>query len=160
MADPQRVLVLGIAAVGLAGCERAEPRTSSPPSPSVELSESTSLAIHQANQDDPGPKPPPAPPALPGAAWFRGLSSAQQQGVRLICKRREEDPCIGLLRRLERDDPYVVAEASFAPEDSSKIDRRCRQMYGAPRGCNTPLVVSFDGGAIDLLPASSARFAF
>jgi hypothetical protein len=59
---------------------------------------------------------------------------------------------------------------AFTPEETARyepvkpllgreMERHCTQVYGRPRGCNTPLLISFDGAAVTFVHDGGA-FAF
>jgi hypothetical protein len=149
--------------VALAACERADP----PPAVHLQLpveSELTSLSLRSTtNVEKPPPAPPPpAPP--PGSGWFRGLSGARARAAAYICRERASDGCMAMPGRVGirvvEDDKLQAALDQFDPSETNRLEHHCRQVYGRLPGCNTPLVVVFDGGAVPLAPAGAARFAF
>ena len=137
----------------LAACERAgqEPPTE-PPAPTLEADRLVPEVIddHKARVEHP-------PPLPPGAAWFHRLSQGEQRDVEWVCKNERRDPCWGALRPLSQADR--ARRAGVEPLLGRDFERHCTQEMGRPRGCNTPLVVAFDGEAIAFRTDARA-FAF
>jgi hypothetical protein len=108
--------------------------------------------------------------------WYLRLATSLQIEARMICRRLSADPCAGAHVRSE--DPDVVeADDSFVPLARRRPDplgtalvhfsHQERDLYtfceesGQPiAGCMTPLVVAFEGQAIEFTPANADRFAF
>ncbi|MBV8761966.1 MAG: hypothetical protein JO257_32025 [Deltaproteobacteria bacterium] len=140
-----------------AACERAgqEPPTEAP-LPTLEAEPLVPEVIEAQRSRVEHP-----PPLPPGAAWFHRLTAREQQGVEWVCRAERNDPCWGPHGRglrvttAEEDARYDAV----APLLGRDFERHCTQELGPRRGCNTPLVVAFDGEAIAFRQDARA-FAF
>jgi len=129
----------------LGACERAGQQSpGEPPAPTLEADR----LVPQVREADKArvEHPPPLPP---GAAWFHRLTSHEQQDVEWVCK-AEHEPCwaphgMGLRVTSAAEDARYDAVAPLLGRD---FERHCKQERGPRPGCNTPLVVAFDGEAI------------
>jgi len=125
----------------LVACERAEPPPAVPSLPPVSPEE---LALNVIERERaPVEHPPPEPP---GAAWFRRLTTSEQHDVDYACRMRAMNPCFGLLA-VKGEDSSALETARRYDENVS-FERHCEQKFGPQRGCNTPLVISFDGAPV------------
>lgn len=130
-----------IAALGLlAACERAEPppaEPSVPPSPPEQVTPKI-IVEDRSHVEHPPPEP-------PGAAWYRRLTGGERAGVDWVCRNEREDPCWGPngLRMFTPQETARYEKVAFLTT-SRDYERHCTQLYGPRRGCNTPLVISFD----------------
>lgn len=132
-----------IAALGLlAACERAEPPPAQPPLPPSPPEQVTPKIIVEDRSHVEHP-----PPLPPGAAWYRRLTGVEQKDVNWVCRNEREDPCWGALRPLSRQD-NDRRQSVAALLTSRDYERHCTQLFGPRRGCNTPLVISFDGAPV------------
>lgn len=137
----------------LAACERAEPppaQPSIPPSPPEDLAPKV-IARDRSHVEHP-------PPLPPGAAWYRRLTGTEQTDVDWVCRNERADPCWGILRELSRES-QARREAVLGLTQTRDYQRHCTQVYGPRRGCNTPLVISFDDAPVALRHDGRA-FAF
>jgi hypothetical protein len=131
---------VAIAALGLfAACERAEPPPAEPSVPTSPPEQLTPKIIEEARTHVEHP-----PPLPPGAAWYRRLTGTEQKDVDWVCRKERTDPCWGALRALSRQD-QTRRDGVAALTENRDYERHCTQLMGPRRGCNTPLVVSFDG---------------
>lgn len=141
--------------LSLAACERAgQEAPSEPPAPTLEAEP---LVPEVLEADKSRVEHPPPPP--PGAAWFHRLSGHDQHEVEWVCRSERSDPCWGPHGLREFDPPEMARYDAVKPLLGRDFERHCTQELGPRRGCNTPLVVAFDGEAIAF--RSDARaFAF
>ena len=128
----------------LAACERADAPT--PTDPPLPVADHETLAPEPIEEHRaPVEHPPPLPP---GAAWFRRLTSTEQASVDWVCRNERADPCWGPMG-LRAFTPAETARYDGVKDLVGKeMERHCTQVYGRRRGCNTPLVISFDGAAV------------
>jgi hypothetical protein len=134
---------VAIAALGLlAACERAEPPAAQPKLPPTAPEPVAPKIIVEDRSHVEHP-----PPLPPGAAWYRRLTGPEQKDVDWVCRNEREDPCWGALRPLSQNDRYR-REGVAALTASRDYERHCTQIMGPRRGCNTPLVMSFDGAPV------------
>lgn len=155
--------------VSTAACERAEPPVGPPvieapdaPAPSA-MRSSTTVA------DPPPPAAAPIAPDLVGLPttvkrWFLALDKQERHAVRQICRARRTNPCAGMLPiprgpdGAPSADPLTAQLALVGRDGRGELDRFC-VASGHARGCNTPLVVAFDGQPIEFLE-NARPFAF
>lgn len=136
-------------------CERAgqQAPTEAPP-PTLEADRLVPQIIdsHTSRVEHP-------PPLPPGAAWFHRLSTGEQRDVEWVCRSERNDPCWG---------PHGLRELTAAENERFEgvrsllgrdYERHCTQELGPRRGCNTPLVVAFEGEAI-AFRSDACAFAF
>ena len=135
---------LAIALVLLAACERADAPT--PTDPPLPIADHETLAPEPILEyRAPVEHPPPLPP---GAAWFRRLTRTEQASVDWVCRNERADPCWGPMG-LRALTPAETARYDGVKDLVGKdMERHCTQVYGRRRGCNTPLVISFDGAPV------------
>lgn len=79
------------------------------------------------------------------------------------CGLRAADPCGGLLRPWspEHPDPTTPLLAGLSDEQRPGAEDYCAEVNRGRPGCNTPLVVAFDGEGITFASEASAPgFAF
>jgi len=161
----RRLLLAATGLAGFAACERADATLAEAPQPVVATpTEDADMSIHSTMKVEDPPPAPPAPRPPPGSGWYRGLSGQRRTAAAYLCKRQNADPCINMpgrpgLRKQENAE-LEAALAQFTADDGERLQRHCDQVYPRREVCDTPLVVSFDGGAVALEPASAARFAF
>lgn len=158
MAKTTRGLTLFLVCV--AGCEHADTiGADSVPAPDIGAGASTtrepaSLSADIVERVD---APPPLPAELRRAElqlWYRMMSPLAQNALTSSCRWAAKYPCFGLMRARvsldgvdERDrDPRPQMLARFGIERRA-ADRYCNEMVPAP-ACDTPLVVAFEGQAI------------
>lgn len=152
----RRAPLLAILSLGwLAACERAGAQLpSEPPAPTLEADRLVPEVIEtdKARVEHP-------PPLPPGAAWFHRLTRSEQRDVEWVCRSERNDGCWGPHGLRELDPPEMARYDAVRPLLGRDFERHCTQELGPRRGCNTPLVVAFEGEAIAF--RSDARaFAF
>jgi hypothetical protein len=155
------VCVLGV------GCQQ-----DIPPPPSHEVAIEVLEPIPPPRIQPPPPRPPEVHPAVAVAPahhqvsrptrWFLSLSSNQRKNVKRVCKLRADDPCAGLLKPANEDrpDPVVALLADLTPDQRDGVDGYCGMVNRGKPGCNTPLVVAFEGQDVAFGAATPERFAF
>jgi hypothetical protein len=181
---PNRMLVL--LALGTGACERADsvqpppparvviapaPAPAPPPRPAA-------MEPHVDHRELPVTPPVPAPP-IPAPArrhgglspqeWFQALSSAQQGHATAYCKMVAANPCAGMMAMVRGTPPSESVAAFIAKRDQHLaslttvqqqwVGTYCRTIEEV-HGCQTPLVLAFEGQPVEFAPAGAARFAF
>jgi len=119
-------------------------------------------------------RPVPAPPVrrhggLSAEEWFLALSSSQQGHATAYCKMLSERPCAGMMALVSgRPNPPEV-DAFIAKRDQHLVSLTtvqqqwvgtyCRTINEV-HGCQTPLVMAFEGQPVEFEPAGASQFAF
>lgn len=108
--------------------------------------------------------PPPEPVVLSDAArWYVGLPAEVKKTVRQICRAGREEPCFGMLPMPRGAQPTRMQAllsqlGAETMASRSQLHDYCRERD--PRIiCDTPLVVAFDGEAVQF-EAGDTQFAF
>jgi hypothetical protein len=152
MGNAYRCVALVCLAVG---CERAEPP---PPAPALPPAIEPEPAPHVIVRDRVQVEHP--PPVPPGAAWFRRLTYSEQAAVDWVCRTEARNPCYVIIpvqrRPVEEQERLAIAGTL---ESNPDFGRHCRQLYGPPRHCDTPLVLDVDGAPVTYIHDARA-FAF
>jgi hypothetical protein len=130
--------------VTVAACERAD--RIAPTDPPLPVADHETPAPEPIDEHRaPVEHPPPLPP---GAAWFRRLTRGEQANVDWVCRNERADPCWGPVGLRAFTPAETARYATVKDLVGREMERHCTQLYGPRRGCNTPLVISFDGAPV------------
>lgn len=140
--------------VCVAGCEHVDNAGSDQgPNLSGLPGASTETPLYRANSPVERVEPPPPPTAIELRRmrlgnWFALLSMDEQRGVRAACRWNVENPCGAILRG--GVDPRPTLLAALGAQEQQLAHYYCDTFQ--PAGvCNTPLVVAFEGEAIQFV---------
>ncbi len=112
--------------------------------------------------EDPAPPEPPRPLTV-ARTWYLGLTGAERNVVRQICREGRRDPCFGMLPPPRGSGPTKMDQllaqlGTNGQQARHQVHQFCREENPRLR-CDTPLVVAFDDQPV-VFEASSTTFAF